>query len=136
MRNISIWNPWGVFPRSWADFEDDMEGVDTEMDMYEEGSNVVVKLKAPGFKKNQLDISIESGKVTITGKAEETTEEENKKRKYYRHEMSVKSFTRTAVLPADVIPERAEAKFEDGILTLTIPKSEESKPRRVQISPQ
>lgn len=134
MRSISVWNPWGVLPRGWADWDEEMEMANTEMDVYEEGDTVVVKLKAPGFKKDQLDISIESGMISIVGKSEEKIEEQNKGRKYYRKEINVKSFTRTATLPVPVTPDKAQAKFEDGVLVVTLPKSAEAKPKKIGIA--
>lgn len=107
---------------------------DMSMDVYEEGDNVVVKVVAPGFKKDQMDISIESGKITIVGKAEEKVEEEDKKRKYYRKEISQRSFTRSCALPVDIVPSKADAKFKDGVLTITLPKSEEAKPKKIKVN--
>ena len=106
---------------------------ENEMDMYEEGDNVIVKVKAPGFKEDQIEITIEGGRVCITGKAEEEEEEKDKKRKYYRKEFRSQSFTRTVDLPVQVKADKAEADFDDGVLTLTLPKSEEAKPKTVKV---
>lgn len=135
MRRLSVWNPWTVAPR-WMDWDEDefADMADMSMDVYEEGDNVVVKVVAPGFKKDQMDISIESGKITIVGKAEEKVEEEDKKRKYYRKEISQRSFTRSCALPVDIVPSKADAKFKDGVLTVTLPKSEEAKPKKIKVN--
>ena len=135
MRRLSVWNPWGMTPR-WMDWDEDdlIEMSDVSMDVYEEGDSVVVKIVVPGFKKDQLDISVESGKIVVTGKSEEKLEESSKKRKYYRKEIATKSFTRSCALPVDVVPSKAQAKFEDGILTISLPKTEESKPQKIQLS--
>lgn len=133
MRRLSIWSPWGFMPRDldWDDM--DVDYSDVQMDVYEEGDNVVVKVKAPGFKKDEMDVSVESGNVTVVGKAEERMEEEDKKRKYYRREISKRSFTRSSALPVEVEPSKAEAKFEDGVLKVTLPKSERAKPKKIDI---
>ena len=112
---------------------DFVEYSENEMDMYEEGDNVVIKVKAPGFKENNMDITIEDGSVCITGKIEEETEEKNKKKKYYRKELKSQSFTRRVDLPVRVKADKAEAEFENGILTILLPKAEESKPKSVRV---
>lgn len=134
MRRLTVWNPWGVMP-SWRDLEDEdfLEMSDIGMDVYEEGENVVVKVMAPGFSKDQLDISIESGKVTIVGKAEDVMEEKESKRKYYRKEISRRSFTRSCELPIEVVPDKAKADFKDGVLTVSLPKSEKAKPKKIKV---
>lgn len=135
MRGLSIWNPWSVTPR-WVDWdEDDMLSVsDMSMDVYEEGDNVVVKVMAPGFTKENIDVSIESGKITIVGKSQGVVEEKEKGRKYYRKEITQRSFTRSATLPVDVTPDRAQATFKDGVLTVTLPKSERAKPKKISVN--
>jgi HSP20 family protein len=134
MRRLTVWNPWGMMP-GWRDVEDDdfLEMSDISMDVYEEGDDVVVKVVAPGFKKDQLDISIEAGKITIVGKAEDVVEEQEKKRKYYRKEISRRSFTRSCELPVDVVPDKAKADFKDGVLKVSLPKSEEAKPKKIKV---
>lgn len=135
MRNISVWSPWNVMPR-WVDWdeEDMMSGNDMGMDVYEEGDNVVVKIVAPGFTKEDIDVSVESGKVTVVGKSQNVIEEKEKSRKYYRKEISQRSFTRSCTLPVDVTADKAQATFKDGILTVTLPKSEEAKPKKISVN--
>jgi HSP20 family protein len=114
--------------------EDEIMGMgDMSMDVYEEGDEVRVKLVAPGFRKDQLDISIESGKITIVGKSEDVIEEREKQRKYYRKEISQRSFTRSCAIPVDVVPDKAKAEFKDGVLMITLPKSESAKPRKIKL---
>ncbi|MBN1618944.1 Hsp20/alpha crystallin family protein [Candidatus Dojkabacteria bacterium] len=137
MRNFSIVNPWAVMRRSLLDDEDmnlSEWGVDDiQMDVYEEGDNVIVKVKAPGFSKEEVDVSLEKDTITVVGKSSDVNEEDDKKRKYYRKEIVKKSFTRSCALPVDVVPENSKANFQDGVLVITLPKSEESKPKKIKV---
>lgn len=131
---MSLRGPRRMFPFGfWDDEWDIADYPETEMDVYEEGDNVVVKLKAPGFKEKNMDITIEDGVLTITGKSEKKEEEEDNDRKYYRKEISSQSFTRRVDLPVRVKAEEAEAVFKNGVLELTLPKAEEAKPKSIKI---
>lgn len=116
--------------------EDDffnMNWDDTELDMFEEGEEVIVQLKAPGFDDKSVEVSIEGNTLTITGNIEQTQEDEDKKRKYYRKEIRTQSFTRSVSLPAKVDPEKVDASFKNGLLTVRMAKAEEAKPRKIQV---
>ena len=117
----------------WDDEWDIADYPETEMDVYEENDNVIIKLKAPGFEEKNMDITIEDGVLTITGKSEKKEEDEDKDRKYYRKEISSQSFTRRVDLPVRVKAEKAEAVFKNGVLKLTLPKAEEAKPKSIKI---
>jgi len=132
---MTLWEPFRTARRmqDWGEWLDMEEWDNTELDMYEEDDGVIVKLKTPGFDDKNVDITVEDNSVTITGKAEKTEEEEDKKKKYYRKEISQKSFTRTVSLPSKVLAEQANAEFKNGILTLALPKAEESKPKKIMI---
>ena len=136
MTRLSVWNPWRMLPRMRDLMDEDWDIVEfpqNELDMYEEGDSVIVKVKAPGFKEEQIEITIEAGSVCITGKAEEEEEEKDKKRKYYRKEFRSQSFTRRVDLPVQVKSDKATAEFDNGVLTLTLPKAEEAKPKTVKV---
>jgi HSP20 family protein len=106
---------------------------DTQLDMYEEEDKVIVKLKAPGFDEKNVEISVEDNTLTITGQAELEEEESDKSRKYYKREIRSQSFTRSVALPTGVVAEEAEANFKNGILHITMPKAEESKPKKISV---
>lgn len=106
----------------------------TEIDMYEDADNVIVELKAPGFKEDQINIDVEDNMLSISGKASQNIEE-NKDRKYYYKEMRSESFARSISLPVKVIADKASAVFESGILKIQLPKAEEVKPKKISISP-
>lgn len=138
MNRLSIWNPWKVSQRGRDLFDEDWDIVEyseNELDMFEEGESVIVKVKAPGFNEENIDITIEDGSVCITGKIEEEEEEKNKKRKYFRKEFRSQSFTRRVDLPVRVKADKAEAEFENGVLKITLPKAEEAKPKSVKVKP-
>lgn len=117
----------------WDEDFDVVEYPENEVDMYEEDDNVIVKVKAPGFKEDNIDITIEDGTVCITGKVEEEKEEKDKKRKYYRKEFKSQSFTRRVDLPVRVKADKAEADYDNGVLVLKLPKAEEAKPKAIKV---
>lgn len=135
---MTAWDPFTIARRMRErDWEDDWglaDWDDTELDMYEEEDQIILKLKAPGFDDKNVDITIEDNSLTITGNAETEEEEKSKNKKYYRKEITQRSFTRTVSLPAKVIAEKSDAKFKNGILHITLPKAEESKPKKVSIN--
>ena len=87
--------------------------------------NFLVSLAAPGMKKNDFKIDVEGNMLTISSEKEENKEE--KESKYTRKEYNYSSFSRSFTLPDEVIKEKIEATYEDGVLKLKLPKSEESK---------
>lgn len=135
-RRVTIFNPFRMMKENyWDDFMNDFVPVSVpEMEMYEDDDNVVIKLKVPGFKPEDLDISIEGKVLNITGKIEEEKEEEDTKRKYYCREMRNESFTRSVSLPTTVKADSAKADFKNGMLQLTLPKVEEVKPKRITVN--
>ncbi len=101
------------------------------VDMYETDDAIVVKAAVPGIKLDELDVSITGDVLTIKGetKAEEEIKEEN----FIRRERCYGSFCRSLAIPLPVEAGEAEAEFEDGVLTLTLPKVEEVKPKVIKV---
>lgn len=101
------------------------------VDVYETKDDVVVKAAVPGVKAEELDITIVGESLTIKGefKEEEDVEEEN----YIRRERRFGSFCRSVLLPTTVEADKATAEFEDGVLTLNIPKAETVKPKTIEV---
>ncbi len=101
------------------------------VDMYETDEAVVVKSAIPGIDPDDLNISITGDTLTIKGetKAEEKIEEEN----YICRERCYGAFSRSMTVPVPIVADEAEADFENGILTLTLPKAEEVKPKAIEI---
>jgi HSP20 family protein len=102
------------------------------LDIYEEGDNLIVEAQLPGIKPEDVDVTVEQGVLTISGKMER--EEERKERNYLIRERQTGRFNRALRLPASYNPDACKADFDNGVLRLTFPKAEEARPRRIQIS--
>ncbi len=102
------------------------------VDMYETGEEVVVKASMPGVKPEDIDISVTGDILTIKGetKQEEKVEEEN----YVRQERRYGQFMRELALPTGVNADKAQTSFENGVLTLQLPKSEQAKPKIIKVN--
>jgi len=85
----------------------------------------MVSLAVPGMKKDDFNIDIDGNMITISCEKEEKKEE--KDAKFTRKEYNYSSFTRSFTLPEDVLKEKIEARYEDGVLKLMLPKKEEAK---------
>ena len=109
------------------------EGAALPIDMYETDENVVLRASVPGVKPEEVDITITGNTLTIKGETKH--EEEVKKENYFRQERSYGTFTRTITLPSSLETDKAEATFENGVLSLTIPKAEEMKPKQIKVKP-
>ena len=101
------------------------------VDMYETDQDVVIKSSVPGVKAEDIDITITGDTLTIKGetKAEEKVEKAN----YVRQERRYGAFSRSVTLPTTIVAEKAKAEFENGVLTLTLPKAEEVKPKAIKV---
>ena len=101
------------------------------MDLYQDDNEVVVKATLPGVKPEDLHISVTGDILTIRGEAKEDTSPNGFS--YHVRERRFGSFSRSLALPTAVLPEKAQAEFENGILTLTLPKAEEVKPKTITV---
>jgi HSP20 family protein len=101
------------------------------LDIYQNPNEVVVKATLPGVKPE--DVSIDTTGETLTIKGESKAEQEIKKEDYLYQERRYGAFSRTVVLPSGLKPDKAEATMENGVLTLTIPKAEEVKPKKISV---
>ncbi len=101
------------------------------VDMYETDQDVVIKSSVPGVKTEDLDITITGDTLTIKG--ETKTEEKVEKANYIRQERRYGAFCRSLTLPTTIVAEKAKAEFENGVLTLTLPKAEEVKPKTIKV---
>ena len=101
------------------------------MDVYETDQNIVMKAELPGVDPKNVEIRVEDGTLYLKG--ERKFEKEVKEENYHRVERSYGSFTRSFALPSSVDAEKAAAEYKDGVLTLTLPKKEEAKPKTIKI---
>lgn len=112
----------------WLDFDG---GRTIPIDMYQTDNDIVVKASLPGFKPEEVDISITGDTLTIKGEHKE--EKEARDEDYFCRERYYGAFSRSVTLPVEVKAEKAEATFENGVLTLTLPKSEEARPKQIKV---
>jgi HSP20 family protein len=97
----------------------------------ETDGNVMVKAELPGMDPKDIDVEVTGDMLTLRG--EKKTEEEKKDERYYCRERHYGSFQRSFRLPAGVQSDKVDAQFKNGVLTINIPKSEESKQKKIEI---
>jgi len=102
------------------------------LDVLQDGDAVTVKLELAGMKKEDFDIALEEGVLTISGNR--SAESESNEGTGLRRERVFGSFRRTVTLPAPVKADAVTASYTDGVLTVTLPKAEEAKPKKIEIS--
>ena len=107
-------------------------GVFPPLNVTQDDNNFYIRTEVPGVKAADLSISALRNRVTITGKRE--IPKENDKVSYHRRERAEGEFSRTATLPAEVVADKVEARYADGVLTLTLPKAEAAKPRQIAVN--
>jgi HSP20 family protein len=109
------------------------EGVwSPSVDVSEDKDNVVIKAEMPGMNKDDVKISIQDNVLTLKG--EKRQEKEQKDKNYHRVERSYGSFCRSFQLPTSVKSDNIKANYKDGVLSVTLPKTEEVKPKEIPIS--
>jgi HSP20 family protein len=148
MMDLIQWNPLRemvslrermsrLFDDSW--FRTDGYGDDVAMgmwspavDMFEKDDHLVIKAELPGMEKKDINLDLKDGVLTLRGerKHENQVQDEN----FYRREMSYGKFVRTFSLPSDVDPEKIKAEFQNGLLTIEVPKPEQHKPKQITVN--
>jgi HSP20 family protein len=101
------------------------------LDIYQTPSDVVVKATLPGLKPDDITIDISGDMLTIKG--ETKAEQEVKKEDYIYQERRYGAFSRSVILPSGLKTEKCEATMDDGVLTLTIPKAQQVKPKAIKV---
>lgn len=110
-------------------------GKDTQepaVEVVDTHENITVKVQVPGVKRENLQIDITDDALTLKGEMPEEEAQTTEKR-YYRREFRYGAFTRTIPLPANVHADQASAQLKDGVLTITLPKSTQSRARQIPI---
>ena len=103
------------------------------IDMYQTDDEVVVRAALPGFKADEVQINVTGDVLTLRGEMKQ--QDEKKERAWHIREQRWGSFERSISLPTEVTADQAVADFENGILTITLPKAEEVKPKTINVKP-
>ncbi len=139
--------PWPALDR-WSNLRDELNsffemplssgrasqlftGWSPALDLYESGDHFVAVVELPGMHKEDIDISLHDGTLTISG---ERKHESNNGETAQRTERYVGTFRRSIALPNRVNANKVSATYEDGILRVTLPKAEEAKPKQIKVS--
>jgi HSP20 family protein len=101
------------------------------MDVYETDDKLVVTLELPGLSASDVDVQVEDATLTING-TREFSNEVNEEH-YHRIERRYGQFSRAVTLPPQVDAGRVDARFEDGVLTVEVPKTEKAKPKKIEV---
>jgi HSP20 family protein len=122
---------WAQSSFAPAEAESDNAEGQLTIDVYQTENDIVIKSTIAGVKPEDLDVSINNDMVTVKGerKNEEVVENGN----YYYQECYWGSFSRSVLLPVDVIPEKADAALKNGILTIRLPKADTTKTKKIQV---
>ena len=130
MANIRLWSPMDHLFRDFADMTRMLEtpnvpvlfkGGEPKVDIIQNEKEIVVKADVPGAKKEDISVTVTEDTLTIRG--EVRSDYEDKKDNYFHSERFYGAYSRTLPLPTLVANDKAAAKFEDGVLTITIPKA-------------
>ncbi len=129
-------------PSMWRSFFDDDNwpmlanwpdlSTSSGLDIYETDNDVVVEAQVPGIKEDDVNVQIEGNVLTITAEHQETEEEKKQKKTVYKSTRQT-SFSYSTSLPRMVDASKAEADVENGVVRVTIPKTEEEKPKKVEV---
>ena len=138
MNDLIKWSPRSFFPSQLERIFDDFFpslgesfGSEPKIDVKETTENILVKAELPGLTKNDISVEIKDSVLTISG--EKKDEKTEKNTKYLRTEITYGSFSRSFHLPISVKHDKIKAEFKDGILNITIPKSEKEKVQQIQV---
>jgi HSP20 family protein len=148
MMSLSRWDPYResvslreamnrLFDESWLgpswsrEGDGDAQGIFVPLDMVEKDDQIEITAPLPGLKAEDVDIRVTGDILTIKGEFREEKEEE--RGTVHHRERRYGSFQRAIRLPMSVDTSKAEATFEDGMLTLSLPKTEEAKPKQIEV---
>jgi HSP20 family protein len=109
-----------------------LSGWTPALDVHEDKDNFVVQAELPGMKREEIDVSLHDGALSISG--ERKTEKKYEEAEVYRTERFFGKFQRTVTLPTPVAADKVKAQYKDGVLTITLPKTEEAKPKQIDVN--
>ena len=107
------------------------EGWTPAVDIYEEKDNITVRAELPGMKKEDIEVTVVGDSLTISGERKHA--EEKKEGETYRSERYLGRFQRSITLPSEVDPNKIQATYKDGLLTVSLGKSEQAKRKQIEI---
>jgi len=144
--DLSAWSS----PNRWANLRDEIDtmfelpfwstlgrqtqlfnGWSPALDLYQNADNVVAIVELPGMRKEDIEISLHDGTLTVSGERKSESVEGEKAE---RTERVTGKFRRSVTLPARVETDKVNATYKDGILTVILPKAEDAKPKQIQIN--
>jgi HSP20 family protein len=120
-----------TFPGRTASF---FTGWTPALDLYDADDRLVAKVELPGMRREDIEISYQEGVLNLTGERAPEAAQQGKEIQPYRTERFSGKFQRSLALPVPVQVDGIQATYKDGILTVEMPKSEEAKPHRVEVS--
>jgi len=122
-----------LFDLSWPSRDSSLlSGWTPALDVFDEKDHFVVNVELPGMKKEEIDLSFQEGVLSISGDRKHTVE--NKDGETFRSERYFGKFQRSVTLPAAVDSAKISASYKDGILSVTLPKAEEAKPKQIAVN--
>ena len=121
----------GAFPPYLGDSERSTRTWAPPVDIYENADHIVLKAELPGIDPQDVEIRVEDNTLYLKG--ERKFEREVKEENYHRVERSYGAFARSFSLPNSIAADKVVADYKDGLLTLTLPKREEAKPKTIKI---
>jgi len=138
---------WGYrYPNLWDEFsrlsremeqlfsasnEPTRSGVFPPLNIDDDGESLIARAEIPGIDPQNLEVHATVNSLTIKG--ERKSEESEERRSYHRHERDYGSFSRSVTLPVDIDPDKVQASYKLGVLEVLLPKSADTKPRKVAI---
>ena len=133
MRWTPLLEPFEEIERAFGELVPQVRhGFTPAIDVYETKDSVIVETPLPGVEPHNVDVSIVNGLLTVQGSVEKKRKVDEKR--YWRKEVRTGSFYRSVALPTAVVGEQAAASCEQGMLKISIPKSEEAKAKKVSIT--
>jgi len=120
-------NTWGVFEGDWS----------PRLDVFDNDEAYFIKVDVPGIDSKDIDLSVTNDVLTIKGERKKEKKEDASRKtgqQYTREERIYGSFHRTVPLPLPVDARHVDAKLQDGVLYITLPKREETKPKKIAVS--
>lgn len=114
-----------------APSEDAASGVFPMMNATEDGNNYYIRAELPGMKADELAITVTGNSISVSGERKLAVEDE--KAQYHRREREAGKFNRIINLPSQIDTEKVTARCTDGVVTVTLPKAEAAKPKRIAV---